>query len=202
MATNCEHLLMPAGRVRRAALGKCLWEHLCKHAHPWGGSAKGWLTPNPRPPYLRYCSHVNGSVRQYPVFLTSWTRPEAPWHPEPPNTSPPRFKNTHTPLFLAPCNPLIISVRWIWDDYVLKVLRRAGGLRYRGTARKKHRRRRDISGRVRGQVLEDRHIHSHSHKYTHTCTNCCPCLSLSVSLSVPCPLAAAPPLLMRKTDKC
>lgn len=81
------------------------WANVCENTSVnmlilgGGGSAKGWLTPDPLPLCLWYCSHVNGSVRQYPVFLTSWTRTEAPWHPETPNTSPTHFKNTHTLIF-------------------------------------------------------------------------------------------------------
>lgn len=116
---------MPMGPLCCAALGKCLWEHLCKHAHPWRGQPRGaWHLTHPLHRHW-YCSHVNGSVRQYPVFLTSWTQPEAPWHPETPNTCPLPTSKIHTPLFLSACNSLIISVGWIWDDWVLKVLQRA-----------------------------------------------------------------------------
>ena len=124
---DCKHLFMPMGPVCRAALGKCLWEHLRKHAHPWGGQPRGgWhQTHPPLHHHHWYCSLVNGSVRQYPLFLTSWTQPEASWHPKTPNTCPLPTSKIHTLLFLAACNPLIISVHWIWDDWVLKVLRRA-----------------------------------------------------------------------------
>lgn len=41
MQDNCKHLFMFMWPVCRAALGKCLREHLCKHAHPRGGHPRG-----------------------------------------------------------------------------------------------------------------------------------------------------------------
>lgn len=106
------------------------WANVCENTsvnmHILGGVSQGVADTQHTLLHLhRYCSHVNGSVRQYPVFLTSWTQPEASWHPETPNTCPLPISKIHTPLFLAACNPLIISVGWIWDDWVLKVWRRA-----------------------------------------------------------------------------
>lgn len=108
------------------------WANVCENTstnmHDFEGSAKGWLTPNAPVPFSSqrhrhwYCRHVNRSVRQYPLSLTSWTQSEAYWHAETPNTCPLPASKIHTPLFLVTCNPLIISVGWIWDDWVLKVL--------------------------------------------------------------------------------
>lgn len=121
---KCKHLLMAAGPVCGTALGKCLREHLRKHAHRWGVSQRGgWhLTHPSRPPHHHrhwYGGHVNRSVSQYLLSLTSWARLEASWHPETPNTCPLTASKIHAPLFLVACNPLIISVGWIWDHWVL-----------------------------------------------------------------------------------
>lgn len=138
--------------------------------HIFGRSAKGWLTPNappPPPPRHRhwYCNHVNRSERQYPLFLTSWTQPEASWHLETPNTCPHPTSKIHTALFLAACNPIIISVGWIWDHWVLEGLRRAWS---HDTEERQERNTGGdgiFKGGGWGSCLKDRHVHSHQDRH-------------------------------------
>lgn len=125
---NCKHLFMFMWPVCRAALGKCLQEHLCKHAHPWGGSSKGWLTSNthPQPLILQTCQRKCKAIPSFPNKLNPAAGIQRL------QTRPLPTSKIYTCLFLAACNPLIISVGWIWDDWVRKVLKES---RYWGTAK-------------------------------------------------------------------
>lgn len=109
---HCKHLVVPMGPVCRAALGKCLWAHLCKHAHLWGGSAKGWLTPNApapsllpptRPLILQSCQQKCKAIPTFPNKLNPAGGVLASRDSK--HLSSPHFKNTHA-LILGGMQPL------------------------------------------------------------------------------------------------